>query len=218
MSTSAFDDSARTPLTSSGPASEPDRRSPPRREVRRDKSQEDPRPGRGRWKVPVLIVAGVLLSAVLAGINGLQLASLQRALGGLRTPEAQLWGYDTGYIELVRARMTDELLERYGASHYLWDLLFPLVFAATIILLITRICRGRKIGWFLMVPPVLFVAVDITENLTLEALVAGPSVMASAVALASTLTIMKTVLFALSIASALLALLTRPRTPADTGR
>lgn len=166
----------------------------------------------------MLIVAGVLLSAVLAGINGLQLASLQRAMGGLRTPEAQLWGYDSGYIELVRTRLTNELLERYGASHYLWDLLFPLVFAATIILLITRICAGRKIGWLLMVPPVLFAAVDIAENLTLEALVKGPEVMASVVALASALTIMKTVLFALSIASAFLALLTRPRTPAELHR
>lgn len=171
-----------------------------------------PGKGRGRWEAPVLIVIGVALSAVLAAVNGLQLASLQRALGGLALPESQLGGYDTGYIELVRGRMTDELLERYGASHYLWDLLFPLVFAATILTLVHYICKGRTIAWLLMVPPILFAAVDIAENLTLEALVNGPDVLSSEVAMASTLTVVKTVLLVASIAAALGALLVRPRT------
>lgn len=162
----------------------------------------------------MLIVIGAVLSAVLAAVNGLQLASLQRALGGLRLPESQLGGYDTGYVELIRSRMTDELLERYGASHYLWDLLFPLVFAGTIIVLVGYICAGRKIAWLLVVLPVLFAVADIAENLTLEALVSGPDVLSSEVAMASTLTVVKTVLLVMSIAAALAALLVRPRTPA----
>lgn len=177
--------------------------------------QQGKRSSRVRWKVPVLIVMGTLLSAVLAAINGLQLASLKRALGGLPVPESQFGGYDAGYVELVRERMTDELLERYGASHYLWDLLFPLVFTATIILLISHIGAGRKASWLLMNPPVLFAAVDIAENLTLEALFNGPDVMASEVALASTLTVIKTVLLVMSIAAALSALLIRPRPRPD---
>lgn len=179
--------------------------------VRSNGLDKGERSSRARWKVPLAIILGVLASVVLAAVNGLQLASLERALGGLRTPEAQLAGYDAGYIELVRLRMTDELLERYGASHYLWDMLFPVVFAGTVILLIARICAGRKRRWLLMVAPVLFAGVDIAENLTLEAVMTAPTIVVSTVTLASTLTIAKGVLLALSIMSALLALLTRPK-------
>lgn len=143
------------------------------------------------------ILVGAALSAVLATINGLQLQSLERALGGLEAPEAQLGGYDAGYIELVRSRMTDELLERYDASHYLWDMLFPLVFAATIMLLIAYICAGRKRRWLLMLAPVLFAVVDIAENLTLESLMGGAGtdagIDASVVMFAAALTIGKAV-------------------------
>jgi len=49
----------------------------------------------------VLIVIGTLLSVVPAAIDGLQLASLKRALGGWPVPESPLSGYDSGYVELV---------------------------------------------------------------------------------------------------------------------
>ncbi len=166
-----------------------------------------------------MIVLGVLLSAVLAMINGLQLASLERALNGLRMPDTRLAGYDAGYVQAIQAGMTDELYERYGASHYLWDMLFPLVFAATLVLLITRITRGRRIARLLMVVPVLYAAVDIAENLTLEAVFSSAVIDSGTVALASTLTVLKAVLFIASLVAALLALLVRPRgSDSSTGR
>lgn len=164
-----------------------------------------------RGRAAIAIVLGVLLSVVLAMINGLQLASLERALNGLGMPDTQLGGYDAGYVESVQAGMTDELYERYGASHYLWDLLFPLVFAATLVLLILRVTRGRKIALLLLIVPVLYAAVDIAENLTLEAVFASETIDSGTVALASTLTVLKTVLFAASVVAAILALLVRPK-------
>lgn len=158
-----------------------------------------------------IILLGLILSAVLATINWLQLASLERALEGVAVPETQLLGYGADYVEGVRARMTDELLERYGASHYLWDVLFSLVFAATLILMVRRIARGRKIRWLYMVVPVLYVLVNIAENLVLEALFASEAVTSQAVAFASTLTVLKVALFVLSLVAALLTLGTRPR-------
>lgn len=166
---------------------------------------------RSGWKVWVAILVGAVLSVVLAAVNGLQLASIERALGGVGTPETQVGGYDVGYVELVQSRMTDELLERYGAYHYLWDILFPLVFAGTLILLIFRLCAGRKRRYLLVFAPALFAGVDIAENITLESLITSLDVAAGVVTLASALTIAKTVLLGLSLASALLALLTRPR-------
>ncbi len=147
---------------------------------------------------------------MLAAVNGLQLASLERALGGVSTPETQVGGYDVEYVELVQSRMTDELLERYGASHYLWDLLFPLVFAATLIVLIFHLGAGRKRRYLLILGPVLFAVVDIAENITLEFLITSPDIAPDIVSLASALTIAKTVLLGVSLLCALLALLIRP--------
>ncbi|WP_192476637.1 hypothetical protein [Arthrobacter sp. AET 35A] len=158
-----------------------------------------------------VIIVGFILSVVLAAINWLQLGSLERALGGVAVPETQLFGYDVGYVEVVRTLMTDELLERYGAAHYLWDVLFSLAFALTLILLARRIARGRKILWLLMVVPVLYAAVNIGENFALEALMGSDTITSQAVMLASTFTVLKTVLFVLSLATALLTLGTRPR-------
>lgn len=170
------------------------------------------RSAKGRRKrIAITLILGTLLSAVLAALNGLQLASLQRALNGLGMPESQLAGYDAGYVESIQAGMTDELYERYGAAHYLWGILFALVFAATLMLLILTITRGRKIAWLLAVAPVLYAATDIAENLTLEAVFAEVAIDSGTVALASTLTVLKTILFVASLAAALLALLVRPR-------
>ncbi|MBG6217096.1 hypothetical protein IWX75_001550 [Arthrobacter sp. CAN_A6] len=164
-----------------------------------------------RGRAAIAIVLGVLLSAVLATINGLQLASLQRALNGLGMPDTQLGGYDAGYVESVQAGMTEELYERYGATHYLWDMLFPLVFAATLVLLILRVTRGRKVALLLMIAPILYAAVDVAENLTLEAVFASGTIDSGTVALASALTVLKTIFFIASLVAALLALLVRPK-------
>ncbi|MHA7273306.1 hypothetical protein ACX80Z_07725 [Arthrobacter sp. TMT4-20] len=158
-----------------------------------------------------VIIAGFILTVVLATVNWLQLASLERALGGVSVPETQLFGYGVGYVEVIHSQMTDELLERYGASHYLWDVLFSLAFALTLIMLARRIARGRKILWLLMLVPVLFAAVNIAENLVLEALMGSDQITSQAVMVASTLTVLKTILFVLSLATALLTLGTRPR-------
>ena len=158
-----------------------------------------------------IIIAGFILTVVLATINWLQLASLERALGGVSVPETQLFGYSVDYVETIDTLMTDELLERYGASHYLWDVLFSLAFALTLILLARRIARGRKILWLLVLVPVLYAAVNIAENLALEALMGSEQMTSQAALFASTLTVLKTVFFVLSLATALLTLGTRPR-------
>ncbi|MHA7154665.1 hypothetical protein [Arthrobacter sp. TMN-50] len=158
-----------------------------------------------------IVVLGLVLTAVLATINWLQLASIERALGGQTLPEARLLGYDVEDIEAVRALMTDELLERYGASHYLWDTLFPLVFSATLILLIFKIARGRKLRWVYAAVPTLYAIVDIAENLALEALFGSATVTTQTVAFASTLTALKAGMFILSLITALITLGTRPR-------
>lgn len=162
--------------------------------------------------IPILIVAGVLLSAVFAAINGLQLASIQRALNGLAMPETFAGGYQPGYVAEVQSLMTDALYERYGAAHYLWGVLFPVVFAATLILLIQRIAGQRKIRWLLLPIPVIYLCIDISENLFIEAMFATTPVDPSTVAAASTLTVLKFILFAGCLIAALIALFTRPKT------
>lgn len=159
-----------------------------------------------------VIILGLLLSAMLATINWLQLASLERGLEGVSVPETQVFGYSIEYVDSVRVLMTDELLERYGAAHYLWGPLFAAVFATTLILLARKIAAGRKIRWLYIAIPALYAIADITENLVLEALFASGTATSQAVAFAATLTVLKGILFVLALVTALLTLITRPRT------
>ena len=126
-------------------------------------------------------------------------------------PDKQLLGYGVEDVEMVRALLSDELRERYGASHYLWDPLFAVAFATTLVLLVLKIAGGRKIRWVYAAVPVLYAATDIAENLVLEALFASEAISAQTVSLASTLTTLKAVLFILCIVTALITLGTRPR-------
>ncbi|MHA7277782.1 hypothetical protein [Arthrobacter sp. HLT1-21] len=161
--------------------------------------------------VPVSILAGVLVSVVFAALNALQLGSLQRALDGLAMPETFMTGYQPGYVGQVQSLMTDELYEQYGAAHYLWGVLFPVVFAATLVLLIWRLTARRRIRWLLLPIPVIYLCVDIAENILIETMFAAIPVDPGTVAIASAFTVLKFVLLAACFAVILIALQVRPR-------
>lgn len=158
----------------------------------------------------ILIVCGVLASAVLGAIGWLRLTSMQKALGGPALPDQLPTGYDLAYVERVQADMTGELYESYAAVHYVWDILFPLAVAATLMLLIIQITGGGAKLLFLLVP-LIYAVVDIAENFLIEAMFAMDSISEGFVALTSTFTVLKFILFAACLLVALLTLLTRPR-------
>ncbi len=73
--------------------------------------------------ITILILAGVIGSALFAALSWLRLNSMQHALDGLMLPDLLLGGYDLPYVELVQTAMTDQLYESYATVHYVWNIL-----------------------------------------------------------------------------------------------
>lgn len=154
--------------------------------------------GKSRRRSTWLIIAAAVISVVSLALGWLQLQSVQRAIG-VPLPDMMVGGYDAGYVESVRDLLDAPVIERYQSVHYLWDLIFPLAFAALIILLVRRFSRRTPLRWLFYAVAVLYAAVDIAENFAIEAALASVEITASEVAFASFLTTAKFVLFAAAI-------------------
>lgn len=165
--------------------------------------------GKSRRRNTWLLIATAVVSVVSLALNWLQLQSVQRAIG-MPVPDLMVGGYDAAYVESVREIMDEPVIERYQAAHYLWDLIFPVAFAAFIILLVHRFGRRSPLRWLFYAVAVLYAVVDIAENFVIEAAFASAEVTASIVMFASFLTTAKFVLFAAAILAFVLSFLLIP--------
>lgn len=157
-----------------------------------------------------LIAAAAVVSVISLALGWLQLQSVQRAVG-LQLPNTMIGGYDAEYVESLRDVLDAPVIERYQSVHYFWDLVFPVAFAALIILLVRRFGGRSPLRWLFYVVAVLFAAVDIAENLALEAAFASVEITGSEVTFASFLTTAKFVLFIAAILAFVLSfMLNRP--------
>lgn len=166
-----------------------------KRRYREATNHED---GKSRRRSTWLIVAAAVVSVVSLALGWLQLQSVQRAIG-VPLPNMMVGGYDADYVESVRDILDPAVIERYQSVHYFWDLVFPVAFAALIILLVRRFNRRTPLRWLFYAVAVLYAAVDIAENFVIEAALASAEITASEVAFASFLTTAKFVLFAAAI-------------------
>lgn len=145
-----------------------------------------------------LIIAAAVVSVVSLALGWLQLQSVQRAVG-VPLPDGMVGGYDAGHIETVGALLDEPLIERYQSVHYFWDLVFPVAFAALIILLVRRFGGRSALRWPFYAVAVIYAATDIAENFAIEAALASTEVTASEAMFASSLTTAKFVLFAAAL-------------------
>lgn len=162
-----------------------------KRTYRKSEVRDD---GKHRRRDIWLILAAAVVSVVSLALGWLQLQSVQRAVG-VPLPDVMVGGYDAAYVESLRELMDAPVVERYQSVHYFWDLVFPVAFAALIILLVRRFSRRTPLRWLFYAVAVLYAAVDIAENLALEAAFASVEITSSEVAFASFLTTAKFVLF-----------------------
>lgn len=162
------------------------------REVAGSNNSRSPR--RSTW----LTIAAVVASVTSLALSWLQLQSVQRAVGR-PLPDTMIGGYDVDDVGAVRDLMNPAVMERYRSVHYLWDLVFPLAFAALIILLVQRLSRRTPVRWLLYAVAVIYAAVDVAENLEIEAIFASAVITPTEVAFASFLTTAKFVLFAAAL-------------------
>lgn len=153
----------------------------------------------------------ILIPAVAAALflfwyfHLLTLSQMTQLSGGLSMPDMLLGGYDVQYIEQLRSAMDTAALGQLSYVHKTAGTLFPLLFGLAWLLLVQLNVSRRWLRWVLWSPVLLFVVVDLWENVAIDSALAAPD--AGSVALASTLTITRWVLFAASCAAGLLAVL-----------
>jgi hypothetical protein len=165
----------------------------------------------------------ILIPAVAAAVflfwyfHLLTLDQLAQLAGGLPMPDSLPGGYNAAYVDQLRAAMDADALGQLNYVHKTAGTLFPLIFGIAWLLLIQLATDRPGLRRLLWVPVLLFVAVDLWENFAIDAMLGGGSPDAGTVARASTLTVARWALFALSCAAGLVAVFVPRRRAAVSG-
>ncbi|MCG2621026.1 hypothetical protein LVY72_03750 [Arthrobacter sp. I2-34] len=164
----------------------------------------------------LIVIAGIGASVFLLGYSFLlALPGFQDLAGGLAMPDTLVGGYSTEYVQQVRTAFGADGAGQYNFWHKTADTIFPLLFALSWMLLIGTQVRRGLLRWFYWAPVLLYVIADLGENLAIDAALATDPV--GSAALASFLTVAKSVLFVLSLAAGALAVFRKRRaTPRQT--
>lgn len=129
----------------------------------------------------------------------LTLGQMTQLSGGLTMPDMMIGGYDTAYVQRLHGEMDDDARGQLSYLHRTAGTLFPLIFAFAWLLLVQLNAGRRRLRWLLWSPVILFVVVDLWENIAIDTALAQAAAAPGAVLLASTLTVLRWVLLALSL-------------------
>ena len=147
----------------------------------------------------VLIAAAVASLFLFWYFHLLALGQMTQLAGGLTMPDLLIGGYDVEYVGGLREAMDDDARGQLSYLHRTAGTLFPLIFGFAWLLLVQLNAGRRWLRWVLWSPVILFVVVDLWENIAVDAALAQSTPDAGSVALASTLTVLRWVLLALSL-------------------
>lgn len=180
-------------------------------------------PRKAERNANLIIIAGTVASLFLfAYLHLLTLNQMTQLSGGLAMPDSLLTGYDATYLEQLRAVMDEDARGQLNYVHKTAGTLFPLIFGAVWMLLINQFVSSGPVRWALWAAPVLFAVVDIWENFAIDGALAAETLNSGDAALASTLTVLRWVLLALSLLAAVIAVVHNSRmskrTAADPDR
>lgn len=169
-------------------------------------------PQTDRKSVGMVLIALAATSAVLYAYGAfLALPDLATMAGGRAMPDTLVTGYGLDYIEQVRAAMSTPARNIYAHFHSTADLIFPLLFALTWLVLLTHFVRRGVLRWVLFAVPILYAVTDLMENAAIDHLFSADSVSAGEVDWASGLTIAKFILFGLCLVAAMIAVVVNAR-------
>jgi hypothetical protein len=166
----------------------------------------------------VLIAAAVAALFLFWYFHLLTLGQMTQLSDGMTMPDMLVGGYDIGYVERLRETMDDDARGQLSYLHKTAGTLFPLIFAFAWLLLVQLNAGRRWLRWLLWTPVLLFVVVDLWENVAIDAMLALSTPDAGAVALASTLTVLRWILFPVSLVAGAAAVFLPKRLRAVPGR
>jgi hypothetical protein len=147
----------------------------------------------------VLVAAAAASLLLFWYFHLLTLGQMTQLADGLTMPDMLVGGYDAGYVQRLRDAMDDDARGQLSYLHKTAGTLFPLIFAFAWLLLVQLNAGRRWLRWVLWSPVILFVVVDLWENIAIDAVLAQASPDGGAVALASTLTVLRWALLVLSL-------------------
>jgi hypothetical protein len=125
--------------------------------------------------------------------------------GGLAMPDSFIGGFSADDVQHLHGAMTDDARGQLSYIHKTAGTLFPLIFGFTWLLLIGTNVARKALRWALWAAPLLFAVVRLWSNMAVDAALASATPDAGQVALASTLTVLGWVLFLLSLAAGVVA-------------
>lgn len=147
---------------------------------------------------PTMLVMALLVSTafMFAYLHLLALQQMTQLSGGLAMPDSMVFGYDAGHLAQLAGAMDDNALGQLNWVHKTAGVIFPLLFGLSVIT-VGAWCLPRGTGrWLTLAAGVLLAAVDVWENVAIEAALASGG---EGAALASTLTVARwMLLFALT--------------------
>lgn len=164
----------------------------------------------------VLVAAAVASLFLFWYFHLLTLGQMTQLSDGLTMPDMLVGGYDVDYLERLRGAMDDDALGQLSYLHRTAGTLFPLIFAFAWLLLVQLNAGRRWLRWVLWSPVMLFVVADLWENVAIDTALATPE--PGAVALASTLTVLRWILLPLSLVAGAVAVFLPPRLRAGQER
>ncbi|MHA7210364.1 hypothetical protein [Arthrobacter sp. MDT1-65] len=166
----------------------------------------------------VVIAAAVASLFLFWYFHLLTLGQMTQLSGGLTMPDMMVGGYDADYVRRLHEEMDDDARGQLSYLHRTAGTLFPLIFAFAWLLLIQLSAGRRRLRWALWSPVLLFVVVDLWENVAIDSVLAQATADPGAVALAATLTVLRWVLLALSLGAGAVAVFLPPRLRASAGQ
>jgi hypothetical protein len=147
----------------------------------------------------VIVPAAIASLLLFWYFHLLTLGQMTQLSGGLTMPDMLIGGYDTAYVQRLHGEMDDDARGQLSYLHRTAGTLFPLIFAFAWLLLVQLNAGRRRLRWLLWSPVILFVVVDLWENIAIDTALAQAAADPGAVLLASTLTVLRWVLLALSL-------------------
>jgi hypothetical protein len=166
----------------------------------------------------VLIAAAVAALFLFWYFHLLTLGQMTQLSGGLTMPDMVVGGYDVGYVQRLRDGMDDDARGQLSYVHRTAGTLFPLIFAFAWLLLVQLNAGRRWLRRLLWSPVILFVVVDLWENIAIDAVLAQAAPDPGSVALASTLTVLRWVLLAVSLGAGAVSVFLPRRLRVSAGR
>ena len=165
----------------------------------------------------ILIAAVATTLFMFFYLHLMVLDQMTQLSNGMAMPDSLVGGYSMEYLGDLRSVMDSDALGQLSYVHKTAGTIFPLIFGFTWLLIIGLNASGRAKRWVLWAAPILFVIVDLWENVAIDAALGSETLSSGDASLASALTIARWVLFALSLLAAVVAVFGR-RVPKSSQR